>query len=93
MKLNMKLSILAVALLAGCASNDYNGITTGSRFYDARMASEAGLSQEQTTKCEEEGRAEYDRHVASTAFGNVDGTAAGQTYERCVKRMAPKKAA
>lgn len=93
----MKLVILAIVLLAGCApltaQNSTGTITTGSRFYNAEFAAKAGLNQAQTAECERQGRAVWaagpGKNGDSSPLGGIDGVAAGRAYEKCV--LASKK--
>ena len=80
---------IALALTAGCASSDYAGIKTGSRFYDAKLASESGLNQSETSKCEQEGRALF-RELQTNRASESGAAEAGHAYENCVKRLARK---
>ena len=88
----MKTALVAVALLAGCASTNYQGITTGSRLYDAEIAYKAGLNQGQTSACEKEGRDRYWTVLLVPSAGDSDGASpeAGKAFERCVARLAKK---
>jgi len=80
--------VVAAAALGGCFMPlNYNGISTKSRFYDPKIAFDAGLNQAQTTACENEGRAAY---VGTGVFGTIDGVAAGNAYEACVARVAKR---
>lgn len=82
----MKLTIVLLCLMSGCASTNSNGITTGSRLYDASIASNAGRTQAETSKCERDARVIFWDKAGNSAGGQINGVEAGQAFERCVKR-------
>ena len=71
----------ALVILDGCASTSFEGITTGSKLYDARIAANAGASQSKTSACEAKARSFW----SANANDEFVGVKAGKVFETCVR--------